>query len=117
MFIESKKLLLMAYFTITDGNGTTHEVDVLSDDPAMIADEFKKFEKKKLINDKKNKNVVKSFTSQIDGSQFDYFISDNILSFRIEGTDWQDFVPNDKRAYTKQQHQEMMSLLEDYKNN
>ena len=55
---------------------------------------------------------VKKFTSKLDGSKFDYFIEDNILSFRYDGTDWQDFVPNDRRAYSEAEHQEMMNLLE-----
>ena len=57
-------------------------------------------------------NKVKKFISKLDGSTFDYFIEDNILSFRYEGTDWQDFVPNDRRAYSEAEHQEMMCLLE-----
>ena len=57
-------------------------------------------------------NKIKKFTSKLDGSTFDYFIEDNILSFKYEGTDWQDFVPNDKRAYSEAEHQEMMDLLE-----
>ena len=57
-------------------------------------------------------NKIKKFTSNLDGSTFDYFIEDNILSFKYEGTDWQDFVPNDKRAYSEAEHQEMMDLLE-----
>ena len=56
--------------------------------------------------------TIKKFTSKLDGSTFDYFIEDNILSFRYDGTDWQDFVPNDRRAYSKAEHQEMMDLLE-----
>jgi len=56
--------------------------------------------------------MIKKFTSKLDGSTFDYFIEDNILSFRYDGTDWQDFIPNDKRAYTKEQYQEMLDLLE-----
>ena len=42
----------MAYFTITDGNGTAHEVDLTTNDPAMIAKEFKKFEAKQEANKK-----------------------------------------------------------------
>tara|TARA_R100001460_G_scaffold60077_1_gene100104 strand:- start:14 stop:247 length:234 start_codon:yes stop_codon:yes gene_type:complete len=57
-------------------------------------------------------NKIKKFTSKLDGSTFDYFIEDNILSFRYDGTDWQDFVPNDRRAYSEAEHQEMMDLLE-----
>ena len=56
--------------------------------------------------------TIKKFTSKLDGSKFDYFIEDNILSFRYDGTDWQDFVPNDKRAYSEAEYQEMMNLLE-----
>jgi|TARA_R100000084_G_C4652427_1_gene150666 hypothetical protein len=55
---------------------------------------------------------VKKFTSKLNGSKFDYFIEDNILSFRYDGTDWQDFVPNDRRAYSEAEYQEMMNLLE-----
>jgi len=57
-------------------------------------------------------NKIKKFTSKLDGSTFDYFIEDNILSLRYDGTDWQDFVPNDRRAYSEAEHQEMMDLLE-----
>ena len=56
--------------------------------------------------------MIKKFISKLDGSTFDYFIEDNILSFRYEGTDWQDFVPNDRRAYSEADYQEMMDLLE-----
>ncbi len=42
----------MAYFTITDGNGTTHEVDLTTNDPAMIAQAFEKFEAKQEANKK-----------------------------------------------------------------
>ena len=42
----------MAFFTITDGNGTTHEVDLLTNDPSAIAEEFKRFEAKKKTNKK-----------------------------------------------------------------
>ena len=56
--------------------------------------------------------MTKKFISKLDGSTFEYFIEDNILSFRYDGTDWQDFVPNDRRAYSEAEHQEMMDLLE-----
>ena len=56
--------------------------------------------------------TIKKFTSKLDGSTFDYFIEDNILSFRYDGTDWQDFVPNDKRFYSEAEYQEMLNLLE-----
>ena len=59
---------------------------------------------------------VKHFVSPLNGSEFDYFIENNILSFRYDGTDWQDFVPNDRRAYSEAEHQEMMNLLQKNKN-
>jgi len=42
----------VAYFTITDGNGTMHDVDLTTNDPAMIAKEFKNFEAKQEANKK-----------------------------------------------------------------
>ena len=36
----------MPYFEITDGDGITHTVDLLSNDPTDIKAEFKKFEAK-----------------------------------------------------------------------
>ena len=36
----------MPYFEITDGNGITHTVDLLSNDSTDIKAEFKKFEAK-----------------------------------------------------------------------
>jgi len=47
-----KGVLSVAYFTITDGNGTTHEVDLTTNDPAMIAQAFEKFEAKQKANKK-----------------------------------------------------------------
>ena len=47
-----KGVLSVAYFTITDGNGTTHEVDLLSNDPAIIDQAFKQFEAKQEANKK-----------------------------------------------------------------
>ena len=35
-----------------------------------------------------------------DGTEIEYYHNnDNTLSYKIEGTDWQDFIPEDKRAY------------------
>ncbi|ULF49736.1 hypothetical protein PSCSP1p_00001 [Prochlorococcus phage P-SCSP1p] len=42
----------MAYFTITDGNGTSVDVDLTTNDPAMIAQAFKQFEAKQEANKK-----------------------------------------------------------------
>ena len=53
------------------------------------------------------------FTSKIDNCEFDYQIVNGNLSYKIEGTDWQDFILEDKRAYSQQEYAEFLSLLED----
>ncbi|BCU93414.1 MAG: hypothetical protein CM15mV2_0170 [uncultured marine virus] len=40
--------------------------------------------------------MIKEYTSKIDGTTFEYEVEDGQLSYRIEGTDWQDFIPEDK---------------------
>ena len=62
-------------------------------------------------------NLVKTFISPIDNCKFDYFISNNILSYRIEGTsNWQDFIPNN-RDLSEKQNKEFNQLLEEVKKN
>ena len=56
--------------------------------------------------------MIKTYTSKIDNAQFDYQIVNGNLSYKIEGTDWQDFILEDKRAYNNQQYAEFLSLLE-----
>ena len=51
------------------------------------------------------------FTSKIDNCEFDYEIVNGNLSYRTEGTDWQDFILEDKRAYSQQEYAEFLSLL------
>ena len=51
------------------------------------------------------------FTSPIDNCEFDYQIDNGNLSYKIEGTDWQDFILEDKRAYSPEQYAEFLSLL------
>ena len=53
---------------------------------------------------------IKQFTSPIDDVQFNYYVDNGVLSYKIEGTDWQDFTPND-REYTPQENVEFLSLL------
>ncbi len=55
---------------------------------------------------------MQKYISPIDGCEFDYEIVNGNLSFRIEGTDWQDFILEDKRAYSPEQYAEFLSLLE-----
>ena len=56
--------------------------------------------------------MIKKYTSPIDGCEFEYEIVDGNLSYKIEGTDWQDFILEDKRAYSKEEYAEFLSLLE-----
>ena len=52
------------------------------------------------------------FTSKIDNCEFDYQLVNGNLSYKIEGTDWQDFILEDKRAYSDYEYKEFVSLLE-----
>ena len=57
--------------------------------------------------------MIKTYTSKIDNAQFEYQIVDGNLSYKIDGTDWQDFILEDKRAYSEEEYAEFLSLLED----
>ena len=57
--------------------------------------------------------MIKTYTSKIDNAQFEYQIVNGNLSYKIEGTDWQDFILEDKRAYSEEEYAEFLSLLED----
>ena len=52
------------------------------------------------------------FISPIDGAESDYQIVNGNLSYKFDGTDWQDFTLEDKRAYSDEQYAEFVSLLE-----
>ena len=54
------------------------------------------------------------FTSKIDNCVIDYEIVNGNLSYRTEGTDWQDFILEDKRAYSKEEYAEFLSLFSHY---
>ena len=56
-------------------------------------------------------NQMKTFTSPVDGCQFLYQIEDGNLSYKIDGLDWADFCPQDRRAYADYEYKEFMSLL------
>ena len=58
------------------------------------------------------KSMIKKYTSKIDNAQFEYEIVNGQLSYKIEGTDWQDFILEDKRAYSTEEYAEFLSLLE-----
>ena len=53
------------------------------------------------------------FTSPVDGCQFDYYVENGNLSYKIDGLDWADFIPQDKRAYADYEYKEFMSLVSD----
>lgn len=55
--------------------------------------------------------TIQKYTSKIDNCEFEYQIVGGNLSYKIEGTDWQDFILEDKRAYTNEQYAEFISLL------
>ena len=54
------------------------------------------------------------FTSQIDNCVIDYEIVNGNLSYKTEGTDWQDFILEDKRAYSTEEYAEFLSLFSHY---
>ena len=56
--------------------------------------------------------MIKKFISPIDDCEFDYQIVNGNLSYRTEGTNWQDFILEDKRAYSTEEYAEFLSLLE-----
>ena len=58
--------------------------------------------------------MIKTYTSKIDNAQFDYQIVDGNLSYKIDGTAWQDFILEDKRAYTDEEYAEFLSLFSHY---
>ena len=56
---------------------------------------------------------IKHYCSPIDDCCFEYKIVDVNLSYKIQDCDWQDFILEDKRAYTDEEYAEFLSLLED----
>ena len=56
---------------------------------------------------------IKHFCSPIDDCCFEYKIVDGNLSYKIQDCNWQDFILEDKRAYTDEEYAEFLSLLED----
>ena len=57
--------------------------------------------------------MIKTFTSPVDGLSFEYQISNGLLEYKIDGTDWQDFHPSDRRAYSDYEYREFLSLLDE----
>ena len=57
--------------------------------------------------------MIKTFTSPVDGLTFEYQILNGQLEYKIEGCDWQDFIPEERRAYSEYEYREFLSLLDD----
>lgn len=57
--------------------------------------------------------MIKTFTSPVDGLTFEYQILNGQLEYKIDGCDWQDFIPEDRRAYSEYEYREFLSLLDD----
>ena len=60
--------------------------------------------------------MIRKFTSQIDGAVFEYRFNGINLELKLDGCDWSDFIPEDKRAYSKEEYRELMSLLKVIRN-
>ena len=57
--------------------------------------------------------LVQDYTSKIDNVSFKYFVEDGVLSYKFDGTDWQDFTTADRRAYSPEEYAEFVSLLKE----
>mgnify|MGYP006063085733 FL=1 len=60
--------------------------------------------------------MIRKFISQVDGAEFEYQFNGENLEIRPSGCDWSDFIPEDKRAYSKNEYEELISLLEIVRN-
>ena len=60
--------------------------------------------------------MIRKFISQVDGAEFQYRFNGINLELKLNGCDWSDFIPEDKRAYSKPEYDELMSLLKIVRN-
>ena len=60
--------------------------------------------------------MIRKFISQVDGVEIEYQFNGENLEIKTDGCDWSDFIPEDKRAYSKEEYKELMTLLEIVKN-
>ena len=74
------------------------------------------FNQKTDTSDKEAGPMIRKFTSQIDGAVFEYRFNGINLELKSDGCDWSDFIPEDKRAYSKEEYRELMSLLKVIRN-
>ena len=60
--------------------------------------------------------MIRKFISQVDGAEFQYRFNGINLELKLNGCDWSDFIPEDKRAYSEPEYKELMTLLKIVKN-
>ena len=60
--------------------------------------------------------MIRKFISQVDGAEIEYQFNGENLEIRPAGCDWSDFIPEDKRAYSKLEYDELMTLSEIIRN-
>ena len=60
--------------------------------------------------------MIRKFISQVDGAEFQYRFNGINLELKLDGCDWADFIPEDKRAYSEPEYKELMSLLKVVRN-
>ena len=60
--------------------------------------------------------MIRKFISQVDGVEIEYQFNGENLEIKTDGCDWSDFIPEDKRAYSKEEYKELMTLLEIVRN-
>ena len=60
--------------------------------------------------------IIKKFISKVDGAEFEYKFNGINLEIRSEGYNWSDFIPEDKRAYSNEEYEELITLLKKEKN-
>ena len=60
--------------------------------------------------------MIRKFISQVDGAEFQYRFNGINLELKLDGCDWSDFIPEDKRAYSEPEYKELMTLLKIVKN-
>ena len=60
--------------------------------------------------------MIRKFISQVDGAEFQYRFNGINLELKLDGCDWSDFIPEDKRAYSEPEYKELMSLLKVVRN-
>ena len=60
--------------------------------------------------------MIRKFISQVDGAEFQSRFNGINLELKLDGCDWSDFIPEDKRAYSEPEYKELMTLLKIVKN-